>query len=583
MSELPESILPEKQVFVLDQNGYYSVTSTVADKNNSKEPGFTQSSSGKPFIGSKRVKVEFDVQNGIRSVYSDNKERFKETFQIIVALMDNVNKDAEIERILSENTDFLNQYHDNLSKKQVIVKLCRDFLLYVSAISIKDPNMVDVYVSKIAYYDLVNKYIPNTESSAFFYKRKEPITFLQGKVHPFKIYLVIDGTDINIVAIYRYERSNRNKRPININGTEYFTETITLPDFDRENTLILINYKEEIEFYLSHSAFIKLVETDPSEKDKYEDEPYVFYKRKKEHELLEEKGSAISSHLKTEEEGREFQKRAEAEFKKYEAMYFAGKYDNLFIEYKFPLDTYLDDLRFRVLTRFSEVTSENGVTFLPIYKDDNHIYYRLFKDDEQSFEFFLSEYETYEIDKQKGNPTKTYVDSVKKEFNEFRDGHELNDIIIEHEEEQRELSREQVEGVSAAEGPAKIITRSRKTETATNEIREVLTRLIEGEEDVRIIGKSTLTSLKTKLRNVLSALDFNNATDIVIKHVSGKKLVCYLVTLKKEIVDKINSDFAEKTKVLSNINSETMWGGGNKLKSKKHYKSIINNITKKAY
>lgn len=577
MSELQASILPEKQVFVLDQNGYYSVSSTVADKKKSKEPGFTNSESGNPFIVNKQVKVEFDVKNEITG-YSGLTESEKKNIQDKLSEPSDEERKEEGTRL--EMPDIYNLITENKTN--------------ISAISIKDPNMVDVYLHERAYNrdGLQDKYILNSESSAFFHRSKEPIIFLHGEISPFKIYLVIDGNDINVVAMYKYVRGSRYERPIksvdslgiiNINDTEYFTDTIKLPDFDRENTLILINYKEEIEFYLSHSAFINLVKADPSEKGKYEYEPYVFYKRKKEHELLEEKGSAISSKLKTDEEGREFQKRVETEYQRYITMFRNEQYDSLFIEYKFPLDTYLDDPRFRALLSFLKAINAQKVTFVPIYKDSTHIYYRLFKDDDESFGFFLSEYEQYEIDKQKGNPTKTYVDSVKKEFNEFRDGHELNDIIIEHEEEQRELSREQVEGLSAAEVPAKIITRSRKNETATNEIREVLTRLIEGEEDVRIIGKSTLTSLKNKLRNVLSTLEFNNATDIVIKPVSGKKLVCYLVTLNKKVIDKINSEPDKKSEVLSKINRETMWGGGNKLKSKKHYKSIINNITKKAY
>ena len=72
--------------------------------------------------------------------------------------------------------------------------------------------MVDVYLPLILFKAFEDTYIPNTESSAFFYKRKEPITFLQGKVHPFKIYLVIDGTDINIVAIYKYVRGARDEK-----------------------------------------------------------------------------------------------------------------------------------------------------------------------------------------------------------------------------------------------------------------------------------------------------------------------------------------------------------------------------------
>jgi hypothetical protein len=73
MSEEGESqiILPEKKLYVLDQMGYYSLTSTTVDRSKSGEPGVTESQEGDYFIIKKDIVDTFDVPSDIKTFYDE--------------------------------------------------------------------------------------------------------------------------------------------------------------------------------------------------------------------------------------------------------------------------------------------------------------------------------------------------------------------------------------------------------------------------------------------------------------------------------------------------------------------------------
>ena len=193
--------------------------------------------------------------------------------------------------------------------------------------------------------------------------------------------------------------------------------------------MILINYKEEIEFYLSHAEYIKLVD-DPSKKDMYESKPTIFYQRKKASQLASEEASGLVSKLKSEQD-EEARKRKEYEEYLNLKKEYKDSHEKLIAEYKYPTGKSKQDPEFKAIERLINELNANETSstesggdeqetlqflFKPTYIDKEFEYWQVFEADVDYNNFLLEQYKKIKEDSESrtmSKPLKTDYDKIK--------------------------------------------------------------------------------------------------------------------------------------------------------------------------
>jgi hypothetical protein len=352
MAEEGESqiILPEKKTFILDPNYYYSVTSTRVDRSKSGEPGVTESHEGDYFIIKKEIVDTFDVPSDIKTFYDE----------LIKSGGD-----------LPEETSKPTSYDEWLP----------------SIVSIKDKRSLSIFIKKDCFDKLDSVIKSNYDlTPIIFYKKKDPLDFGDDIA---SCYVIFDNNEVYVI-------------PIN-SGSSSVT-VIPLSSFNPDNQLIVVNYKKQIEFFISSSEYAHL---SSEEKAEYEDIQNIFYKKKTREEVRKIKEHELTSKVSNEN-------KLKYEYEKLLKEYNDSNNELFTDEYHYSIRSYRDDPEYKAVIKLS---GEKGLLFKPTYKDTEKLYFRLFKDNNAYNRFLLkqppkgegraiTEEMQYEIDELKENMVK---------------------------------------------------------------------------------------------------------------------------------------------------------------------------------
>jgi hypothetical protein len=373
-----ESILPEKKVFVLTPLGYYSVTSTVLK---SLEHSIdVRTVERTPFKIKKEPNEEFDVPHEVKDTYD-------------IALnnrVTDISKYADMGPIISKEKSAISD-----DKKRDLIRDLNTW--FPPIVSIKDKTNISVFMRKDMVEAIVkekpevkNKY---EQTPLIFYKKKDDLKLGNTVIISF---IVFDDDNIPSIMYFIIGKLTPNFMP--------------LIDFNPDNQLIVVNYKKQIEIYISADDYAGLT---PEEKTKYDDsKPHIFYKKRTNEELRSSRDSSLVNDIKKQNEV----------YKYYQELLKDFNDDNSKIigEYEIVSENYKEHPEFIAIRKLTESPDVKAIYPYILWKEtylyDGKVYLQLFED-ENAYIDFLKE-QVIEIDenrehrkpsqKLKGDLTKIY-------------------------------------------------------------------------------------------------------------------------------------------------------------------------------
>ena len=353
-----ESILPEKKVFVLTPLGYYSVTSTVLKSLEHSSDVRTVEKT--PFKIKKEPDEEFDVPHEVKATYD-------------IALkhrVTDISKYDVMTPIISKEP--------SISDKTLIPTLIRDLNTWFPPIvSIKDKTNISVFMRKDRVEAIV-KEKPEVKTKyeqtpLIFYKKKDDLKLGDTVVISF---IVFDDDNIPSIMYFIIGKPTPNFMP--------------LTEFNPNNQLIVVNYKKQIEIYISANDYAGLT---PEEKTKYDDsKPHIFYKKRTNEELRSSRDSSLVNEIKTQNEVDKYYQELLKDFND----------DNSKIigEYEIVSENYKEHPEFIAIKQLTETAAVKNryprILWKETYLDDGKVYLQLFED-QRAYRDFLKE-QVIEID-----------------------------------------------------------------------------------------------------------------------------------------------------------------------------------------